>query len=270
MINAVLYFVGQEGVDTAMHSLEFLHPKTLARSLALIDLLEESTLPTEIDKLVCPDKSSEPPHPDQKASKSVVHGDLRLLKAKMGKTKLRFAYTHFSGQAVVIASGEQTKGQQCIKLVEDFERSQAAKAKTLKNVKTPALKSHRELVAELTLSDPILAAYYTKARERTQFALSLIRLRDNASLSNEDLAQRTGLTPKLVTRLTRGRLPNLETMRRLADALQARVVIGPAGGIVLEADEPLAPTTKRYASSEKSHPAIQADPNLVTELLLVQ
>jgi transcriptional regulator with XRE-family HTH domain len=263
MTNVVQYFVGQDGAETAIQSIKLLHPKTLARSLALLDILEEEMLPSELNiPIICNVHSS------NKSDDSLRN--LNILKARIGKTKLKFGYLLDNSQAIVLTCGEQCKNQSLTKILSDFQKSANVKAKSTKLAsKAPIFKSHRELVAELTLSDPILAAFYSKARERTQFALSLIRLRDSASLTNDLLAQRTGLTSKLITRLTRGRLPNLATMRLLADALQARVVIGPAGGIVLEAN------TSSTILQPKPHEHIAhthepSDRFSVGDLLLVQ
>jgi transcriptional regulator with XRE-family HTH domain len=262
-------------METALQVLGHLHAKTLARSLAFIDLLEQPNLPRELDREIGSKgayigKHLDTDHSDQADSSKA---SLRALKAYSGKTKMRFAYARFDGKAVILGAGLQARGAELAKLVQDYERSVATKGKgkAAKDAKAAlSLKSHREFVAEMTLSHPVLAAHYTKARERAQFALSLIRLRDKAQFTNESLAQRTGLGIDLVKKLTRGRLPKLETMRRLADALDAHIVIAPAGGIILEAHEAVEIPTKNFTTTPDPIRSPLPDPITVADLLLVQ
>jgi hypothetical protein len=280
MTSEVVYFCGPDGASTALQVLEHLHSKTLARSLAFIDLLEESDLPRDIDRQIGGKQSlpDEKTHQREAAEHTTpnnygAHGSLRALNAFAGRTKLRFAYTRFDGKSVILGVGQQARGSELAKLVQDYERSLTAKpkAKHAKEGKPgPCLKSHREFVAELTLSDPVLAAHYSKARERAQFALSMIKLRDKAQFTNEALAERTGLSLTRVKSLTRGRLPKLDTMRRLVDALQARIVIAPGGGITLEACEPDDAPRKRFTSQKPILTHTKPEPTAVADLLLIQ
>ena len=259
MTSEVVYFSGPDGASNALEMLEHLHPKTLARSLAFIDLLEEPNLPYEIDRPLGQEPLDEfTPHNhlratrDQKPDKlEKPRLRLRVLNAYSGRTKLRFAYTRVDGKTVILGAGRNIRGAERSKLLLDYERSLSIKAngKASKESRlAQVLKSHREFVAELTLSDPVRAAHYTKARERAQFALSLLRLRDKAQFTNETLAERTGLRLSLIKSLTRGRLPKLDTMRRLVDALQARIIIEPGGGISLEPHESQESPAKDFAT----------------------
>ncbi len=69
--------------------------------------------------------------------------------------------------------------------------------------------------------------------DRTSFGDLLRQLRTAASLSQEDLAERTGLSRRGISDLERGlrQAPRLETVRLLADALvlSAARPDGPAG-----------------------------------------
>src|SRR5665213_2977903 len=108
MTSEVVYFCRQDGSSTALHVLEHLNCKALARSLAFTDLLEESDLPRDIDRQIggkksVPDEMSYQPAIDEQASaQPSPHGSLRALNAFAGRTKLRFAYTRFDGKSVIL------------------------------------------------------------------------------------------------------------------------------------------------------------------------
>ena len=59
-------------------------------------------------------------------------------------------------------------------------------------------------------------------------ALMIVRLREERGWSQRDLAKKTGIKQPQIARLEKGgQMPTIETLWKLADALNAKVVIGP-------------------------------------------
>ncbi len=83
------------------------------------------------------------------------------------------------------------------------------------------------------MRDPEFAREYAKAKRETDFALALTRLREAQGLTQEQLGAKSGIPQETLSRLERGRIPALPTLRRLAKALNATVLILPDERILL-------------------------------------
>ena len=82
----------------------------------------------------------------------------------------------------------------------------------------------RNLKREL-MKDAEFAAEYEALTPEYELARSMIRLRLQRGLTQKQLAERLKTTQSVVSRLESGRAkPSLATLRRLADALQSRVI----------------------------------------------
>lgn len=91
-----------------------------------------------------------------------------------------------------------------------------------------------DYVAE-QMQDPVFAREYEKAQRETQFAFALARLREAQGLTQEQLGVKSGIPQETLSRLERGRVPALPTLKRLARALNATVLILPDERILLTA-----------------------------------
>lgn len=84
------------------------------------------------------------------------------------------------------------------------------------------------------LQDPEFAQVYREAKQEADFALALVRLREARGLTQTDLQEQTGIPQETISRIERGRLPALSTLKRLAKALNATVSILPDERVVIE------------------------------------
>ena len=90
------------------------------------------------------------------------------------------------------------------------------------------MKAHRRYVREQIKRDPSFAQDLAAARAEVRLALMIVRLREERGWSQRDLAKKTGIKQPQIARLEKGgQMPTIETLWRLADALNAKVVIGP-------------------------------------------
>ena len=90
------------------------------------------------------------------------------------------------------------------------------------------MKTHRQYVKEQIKRDPRLAKDLTEARSEVRLAVMIARLREKRGWSQRDLAKTTGIKQPQIARIEMGgQMPTLDTLWRLADALKAKVVIGP-------------------------------------------
>lgn len=90
------------------------------------------------------------------------------------------------------------------------------------------MKSHRQYVEEQTKRDPRFTKELEEARAEVRLAVMLAHLREERGLSQRDLAKITGIKQPQIARIEKGgQMPTIETLWRLADALNAQVVIGP-------------------------------------------
>ena len=90
------------------------------------------------------------------------------------------------------------------------------------------MKPHRQYINEQIKRDPKFFKDLEDAKVQVRVAVMIARLREERGLSQRDLAKIVGIKQPQIARLEKGdHLPSLETLLRLADALSARVVIGP-------------------------------------------
>jgi len=77
------------------------------------------------------------------------------------------------------------------------------------------------------LRDPVFARYFREARERSEIALQIARLRELLGLTQSELAKRVGTSQQTISRLENPGYQghSLRTLRRIADALDARVEV---------------------------------------------
>ena len=109
------------------------------------------------------------------------------------------------------------------------------------------LKSHRQFVQEQIETQPELAAEYKKAQIAARFAVALAMLRETQGLTQQQLAEATGLKQPMLARYENGQIPTVPTLQRLAGALEVRVLIAP-DAITFE---PIARTRKSARRTEK-------------------
>lgn len=97
------------------------------------------------------------------------------------------------------------------------------------------MKSHREYVAEKSAKSPRFKSALEEARLEARLAVLLARILERRGWSQRQLAEATGIKQPQIARIESGsQLPNLETPWKLADALQATVIISPNKGASLE------------------------------------
>ncbi len=98
-------------------------------------------------------------------------------------------------------------------------------------------KSLQQYVAEQIAASPTFAEELTHAREGTRLGLALTETREARNLTQRELSEKTGIKQPMLARIERGQMPTLPTLRRIAQALNARVVILPEEGVIVEAME---------------------------------
>jgi ribosome-binding protein aMBF1 (putative translation factor) len=86
----------------------------------------------------------------------------------------------------------------------------------------------KDYVAE-QMKDPEFAEEYHKSKPEFDFALALAMAREARSLTQKQLAEATGIKQPMISRFERGQVPELPTLRKIAAALNARIVIEPDG-----------------------------------------
>ena len=93
-----------------------------------------------------------------------------------------------------------------------------------KTARRPAGASWRKMRAEI-LSHPEVKAEYDALKPEYDLIRQLIDLRIERGLSQRQLAQRAGMQQPSIARLEGGRGGTLQTLRRIADALDAQVEV---------------------------------------------
>src|SRR2546429_9916132 len=91
-----------------------------------------------------------------------------------------------------------------------------------------------DYLAEQLANSPKLAREYEIAVREMRFAVSLCLLREKRGLTQQALAERTGIKQPMIARLEKGQIPKVATLQRLAQALNARVVITAEGQVTIE------------------------------------
>ena len=90
------------------------------------------------------------------------------------------------------------------------------------------MKAHRQYVKEQIKGDRRFVKDLEDVRVQVRLAVMIAHLREDKGLSQRDLARITGIKQPQIARIESGDyLPTLETLWKLADALKAKVIIGP-------------------------------------------
>jgi HTH-type transcriptional regulator/antitoxin HipB len=88
------------------------------------------------------------------------------------------------------------------------------------------MSGHSRLLPGDHLDDPEIRAGYEEARRAIELGAMVRQLRLDAGLSQEELAQRTGMTQPALSRLERGGgIPTIAVLDRIASALQATLTV---------------------------------------------
>ena len=90
------------------------------------------------------------------------------------------------------------------------------------------MKPHRQYVQEQSKSNPRFSKELAEARAQVRLAVMIVQLREQRGWTQRKLAEQTGIKQPQIARIEKGdQMPTLETLWRLADALNAEVIIGP-------------------------------------------
>ncbi|MDQ2799291.1 MAG: helix-turn-helix transcriptional regulator, partial [Armatimonadota bacterium] len=84
------------------------------------------------------------------------------------------------------------------------------------------------------LSDPEFAEAFAQAQRELEFAVSLSRLREAQGWTQSDLEAHSGVPQETISRIERGRIPAVSTLKRLAKALNASVLILPDDRVLFQ------------------------------------
>jgi HTH-type transcriptional regulator / antitoxin HipB len=88
------------------------------------------------------------------------------------------------------------------------------------------MNGHSRLVPGGYLDDPETRAGYDDARRAIELGAMVRQLRLDAGLSQEELAQRAGMTQPALSRLERGGgIPTITVLDRIANALNATLTV---------------------------------------------
>ena len=88
------------------------------------------------------------------------------------------------------------------------------------------MSGHSRLLPGDHLDDPEIRVGYEEARRAIELGAMVRQLRLDAGLSQEELAQRTGMTQPALSRLERGGgIPTITVLDRIAGALQATLTV---------------------------------------------
>jgi ribosome-binding protein aMBF1 (putative translation factor) len=88
------------------------------------------------------------------------------------------------------------------------------------------MNAHSKLVPGDYLDDPEVHAGYEEARRAIELGAMVRQLRLDAGLSQEELAQRSGMTQPALSRLERGGgIPTITVLDRIANALHATLTV---------------------------------------------
>ena len=84
------------------------------------------------------------------------------------------------------------------------------------------------------LHEPEFAAACYEAKRELAFASSLIRAREVRGLTQTLLAEKLDSKQPMIARWERGQVPQVRSLKALANVLNARIVIAPNDQIVIE------------------------------------
>ena len=110
------------------------------------------------------------------------------------------------------------------------------------------MKSFRDYLNE-KLQNKEFALEYEKASKAIDFAISLIKRREELGLTQSSLAEITGIKQPMLARIEKGQIPTVPTLHRLAAALVSRIIIT-GTEMILEEDS----TNKNTSSTNKNIP----------------
>ena len=113
-------------------------------------------------------------------------------------------------------------------------------------------KSLQQYVTEQTATSPTFAEELAQAREGTRLGLALAEMREARGLTQRQLSEMTGIKQPMLARIERGQMPTLPTLGRIALALDARVVILPGEGVLIEATDAKAIAPVRWEPNNTS------------------
>jgi len=83
------------------------------------------------------------------------------------------------------------------------------------------------------MKDPEFTAEFEAKKRELDFAIALAEARDTRKLTQDQLAQATGIKRPMLSRYEHGQIPELPTLRKLAAALNARIIIEANGATVV-------------------------------------
>ncbi|MGI4791750.1 MAG: helix-turn-helix domain-containing protein [Janthinobacterium lividum] len=92
-------------------------------------------------------------------------------------------------------------------------------------MKTDPLSHDDYLKSKMT--NPEFSEEYVRVQRELEFAVSLSRLREAQGWTQSDLEAHSGVPQETISRIERGRIPAVPTLKRLAKALNASVLILP-------------------------------------------
>jgi transcriptional regulator with XRE-family HTH domain len=101
------------------------------------------------------------------------------------------------------------------------------------------MKSFKEILKE-ELRDPEFAREYEEVSAEMDFALRLALRREQLGLTQQTLAEETGIKQPMIARIEHGQMPTAPTIQRLAKALKINIIFTGHGILI----EPLAVHTR--------------------------
>jgi predicted transcriptional regulator len=84
------------------------------------------------------------------------------------------------------------------------------------------------------MANPEFAEEFARVRRELEFAVSLARLREAQGWTQSDLEAHSGVPQETISRIERGRIPAVPTLKRLAKALNASVLILPDDRVLFQ------------------------------------
>jgi predicted transcriptional regulator len=93
--------------------------------------------------------------------------------------------------------------------------------------------SHDEYL-QSKMANPDFAEEFARVRRELDFAVSLARLREAQGWTQSDLEAHSGVPQETISRIERGRIPAVSTLKRLAKALNASVLILPDDRVLFQ------------------------------------
>ena len=249
----VVFYQDERGDSSVQEFLDALPEKAQAKCIDYMLLLEE-----------CGNRL-----PGNYASK--VEDNLWELRPEFGGIEYRYFYFSYIDNQIVIVHAISKKSQRlkpgdvrlALSRMEEVRRRESERRAAIEKAKKKMLtqdqyKPLQQYVAEKIAASPTFAGELAHAREGTRLGLALTELREERGLTQRDIAARTGIKQPMLARIERGQMPTLPTLRRIAHALNARVIIAPDTAIVVEAMplEPAEAAEPKPPRQQKSRKAL--------------